>query len=76
MGIEEVEVIAIKFLVSSFKCTGTKDPTSELSNQLMQMIENYSSAAITNLTCNPARADREIALALAFPESFPAFPPA
>ena len=30
----------------------------------------------TRLTWSPARADRDTALALAFPESFPAFPPA
>lgn len=28
------------------------------------------------VTCNPARAERDTALAFAFPESFPAFPPA
>ena len=28
------------------------------------------------ITCKPARAERETALALAFPESFPALPPA
>ena len=28
------------------------------------------------LTCNPARAERETAFALDFPESFPALPPA
>lgn len=28
------------------------------------------------LTCNPARADRDTALALDFPESLPALPPA
>ena len=30
----------------------------------------------TRPTWSPARADRDTALALAFPESFPAFPPA
>ena len=29
-----------------------------------------------NNTCNPARADRDTALAFAFPESLPALPPA
>jgi len=34
------------------------------------------SCNIHRLTCNPARADLETALALDFPESLPALPPA
>jgi hypothetical protein len=34
------------------------------------------SAGSSLFTCRPARAERETAFAFAFPESFPAFPPA
>lgn len=35
-----------------------------------------SQSQTEKLTCSPARAERETALAFAFPESLPAFPPA